>query len=272
MAFYLAPRLLRCYKKVATEALNEIYTISFRPSMDPDSRLPGEDEYAFVRYTDKPDRDVEYFWYLFKAVIINMAREEKLGRDFLDLDPTILPLTAKAQTPTVATQVKFISSYLNSLQKAALYSQIQDTIVNVFEDLAFALIMAPSPSQVAFARMVTFAKRWDGWADSSFRLNGKSSLVSLLHIGLVSFRCSAEERAGLMPHLQHAASSHGVDMGPLFDYGVEIGRPSILDRILLVEDMSNHIQLRYGVKVSPRTKGVKLVRALQNLSFDEKSE
>ena len=52
-------------------------------------------------------------------------------------------------------------------------------------------------------------------------------------------------------------------MGLLFECGVRFGRPSILDKIMLVQDMTTYINDVYGVNVSSQTKGIKLVRLLR---------
>lgn len=225
-----------------------------------------EDAYAFVRYTDKPDRDVEYFWYLFKAVVINMGRDEHLGLSFLNLPKEVLPLDFLARRPTLGSQVDRISVHLNALQKEGAYETIQSLIVEVYEDLTSALLEKGSPSKISVERLLTFAKRWDEWAAPSFAIRQTSPYVAMLHIALIAFRCTKGQRSILFGLLSKASLSPEEFLEPLFDCGVRFGRPSILDRVMSIEDMTDHIQRSYRIKVSPRTKGFKLLRSLQKIS------
>jgi len=219
--------------------------------------LPEEDAYAFIKDTNKPDRNVEYFWYLFKSVLLNMGRDERLGRDFIDFDGLPVP------RPSLAKQLDFISSHLNALQKAGHYEKIQDLIVNVFEDLIFAFLEAPSPSRVGFERLLTFVKRWSTWADPPYVMQDSSHAVCLLHIGYVGLRCTRDKRTTLFALIRAYLQDDDANLGPLFDFGIAIGRPSIVDCVLLMQDMTAYIMARYGCKVSPSTKGLKLVRTLK---------
>lgn len=228
-----------------------------------------EDAYAFVRDTDKPDRNVEYFWYLFKAVVANMGRDEHLGRDFLNLPPEIVPHAMSVKRPTLGSQVDQISAHLNALQKEKAYNSIQSIIVDVYEDLACALLEKGSPAKISVERLLTFAKRWDEWADADFAMRPTSPYVAMLHISLVGFRCTKDQRAVLFSLLAEAASAPEYFLGDLFDCGVRFGRPSILDRVSSMGDMTGHIKSCYGLKVSPRTKGFKLLKSLQKVSEEK---
>jgi len=222
---------------------------------------PEEDQYAFIKNTNKPDRNVEYFWYIFKAFVVNMGREERLGRDFIDFQN--ISLSVRGSSPTLSKQIEIISTHLNSLQKAGDYNNIQHVIVNVLEDLIFAFLESPSPSQGGFERLLTFVKRWRNWANPAYTTEPTSESVCLLYIGYVGYRCTKEERTTLFQLIRSYLDGDDADLGPLFDYGISIGRPAIVDQIILMQDMSAHIMARYGFKVSPRTKGVKLVRTLK---------
>lgn len=227
--------------------------------------LPEEDQYAFIKDTNKPDRNVEYFWYLFKAVVINMGRDERLGRNFIDFEDVsaFSSFSRSKSRPTLAKQLEIISSHLNALQKAGEYGKIQDVIVNIFEDLIFAFLESPFPSRVGFERLLTFVKRWRDWADPIYTMEPSSQSVCLLYIGYVGYRCTKEERTTLFQLIRSYLEDGDANLGPLFDYGIAIGRPAIVDRIILMQDMSEYIMIRYGCKVSPRTRGFKLVRTLK---------
>ena len=153
-----------------------------------------KDKYAFVRDSDKPDRDVEYFWYLFKVAVVKLGKDEGLGESFLHLPEDILPTEFLMTRPSIASQIDHISTHLNELQRKEEYAAIQTVIVEVFEDLTTALLKKGSPSKVAVGRLLTFAKRWDEWAEPEFAMRQSSCYVALLHICLVGFRCTKDQR------------------------------------------------------------------------------
>jgi len=225
-----------------------------------DLSLPNEDAYMFLRYTDKPDRDVEYFWCLFKANIVNMARDYKLGREFLELPPSARTLPR----PTVAKQVEAISHQLNQWQAEGAYGKIQEQIVGSFEDLVWAFI-SHQGSRSSTELLLTFARRWDSWCHPEYTV-ASSFLVGMLRIYLTSFRCTKGERDSICAILSTIDGDADVDagaLGMLFDLGISTGKSSIVEAVTGMRDMTNHIIEVYGIKLSPRTRGPKLIRVLQ---------
>lgn len=203
-----------------------------------------EEKYKFLKYTHKPDRDVEYFWYNFKNFIVNAS--------------TRYPLPKKAQ-------IESVSSLLNTLQEEKAYDAIQEIIKKVIADSGWILLSSHADCHTS-ELYITFVKRWSKWASSKFTLEG-TKVLAFFRIHMVTFSVyDAEEKDYLIELLSDMKSSSDVlecDLEELFLLGVRTGKTSILDNLKPFVDFEEVSVKYFGVKVPNRTKGHKTIRLLQ---------
>jgi len=205
-----------------------------------------EEKYKFLRYTEKPDRDVEYFWYIFKDFVVNTATRYPLTKD------------PKAF-------IESLSSTLNKLQEEKAYDDIQEKIKEVIMAIGWVLMSSHADSHTSHLYL-TFVKRWSKWTPPKFTLEG-TQVLALFRIHMVTFSLEeGEEKDFLIDLLSDMKSLSDVfqyDLEELFLLGIRTGKTSILDNLKPFLDFEEVSVKHFGVKVHQRTKGQKVIRLLQ---------
>lgn len=223
-----------------------------------------EEKYKFLRYTEKPDRDVEYFWYIFKDFVVNTATRYPLTKDpkaFIDFEH-------KCEKSTDEPKLSFIeslSSTLNNLQEEKAYDDIQEKIKEVIMAIGWVLVSSHADSHTSHLYL-TFVKRWSKWTPPKFTLEG-TQVLALFRIHMVTFSLEeGEEKDFLIDLLSDMKSLSDVfqyDLEELFLLGIRTGKTSILDNLKPFLDFEEVSVKHFGVKVHQRTKGQKVIRLLQ---------
>lgn len=205
-----------------------------------------EEKYKFLRYTEKPDRDVEYFWYIFKDFVINTATRYPLIKD------------PKAY-------IENLSTTLNQLQEEKAYDDIQESIKEVIMTIGWLLLSTHADSHTSHLYL-TFVKRWSKWASPEFTLEG-TEVLALVRIHMVTFSLEErEEKEFLIDLLGDLKSPRDVfeyDFEELFLLGIRTGKTAILNNLKPFLDFEEVSMKHFGVKVHKQTKGQKVIRLLQ---------
>jgi len=211
-----------------------------------------EEKYKFLRYTEKPDRDVEYFWYIFKDFLLNIASRYPISKN-----PKFL--------------VDTLSSKFNNLQREKAYDKIQSIIKKVIEDVGWILSSSHADSHTSHL-FLTFVKRWSKWASPEFSLKGSESFA-LFKIHMISFSLDERRRKVLFDLLEDLTSSENVfeeDLEELFLFGIKTGKASVIDALQPLLDFERVAMKYFGTKVHKLTKGPKVIRLLKG--YERKSQ
>lgn len=117
----------------------------------------GDNSFQHILKTEKPDKEIEYFWLTFKK--------------------SIHPYVDKHEQ----NNIKKISDTLNKLQKEEQYNQIEYFISKYLHDICFSILMTKDFTEIDHLK--TNIKRWE--RISKYKIFNKNDLVGIM-LGIAS--------------------------------------------------------------------------------------
>ena len=203
---------------------------------------------------DLPDKDIEIFWYSWKNAIQNAFRHKK---DILKLF-----------------KLNEYSHNLNSLQAINDYIGIQQIIQTYLERHVIISIENYIDSYNCNI-LDTHLKRWSKLTKKSSKLDKRVIRNSnynfkLFTLYLIILNDKTIDNKKLNPNNNKKLSDKevlldhviGYRFKDIIEYVVENKKASILDKMLLIEDQSEYISLKYNTTYYKGTKGHKILKKI----------
>lgn len=233
---------------------------------------------SFTVSNDDPDKELEYFWGIFKSTLISVSYKLSLCGFLDDLSPMA----------HVKDQVEDISQFLNSCKSKHEYTVISKTIVHVYNSLAKCLLTmcgivskqygtngAEECMHVksSIGHVLGFSKRWKQW--KCFKISGHfiSHLTSVNLLTIVNASFGIEDihdRNNIRVLTMSYMGARNVEtLIGIFDIGVRSCKSVVIDNVSKIaasdnlgSQLTEYVMKTYNVKYSVTTKGCKLVRLL----------
>lgn len=200
--------------------------------------------YDNILKTDKPDREIEHFWYTFKGRIIKL----------LDNDGVY--------------EIQQLSNRLNNLQKNEQYDEIEEYITNHIENIGY-LVLQYSDYQEAFYLM-TNLKRWS--RISKHNLCVDSNLFYCLLKVYISIHKNNQEEIPAKKNIIDSINRYAREKSDIHIINI-VNNAIIHNYHNIIDHLRDHINIRDFVNkneyddiplyILKKSKGIKLMKYLK---------
>ena len=196
---------------------------------------------------DLPDRDIEIFWYSWKNILYNAFKKKETIINSFDLIQKSL--------------------HLNKLQGLCEYSNIQLYIQQSLEN--HVILAIENYIDTYHCNILeTHLKRWDKITKSYSNLNNTDiknysynfRLFSLYKLILNEKKQPDFEKTILLDNIIE------YKFNTIVDYAIIINKGNILDKILALSDISEHLMTKYNTTYIKGSKGNKILKKIKQIN------
>ena len=211
-----------------------------------------ENEYiSFVSNKRLPDKEIEIFWYGWKAHLNNIFRPETKKNDkFMDKFNLVN-----------------LSNHLNSLQQK---EQFTDIIYCIEKNLSLHLqICLENHIDLYYTNICyTFIKRWKKIKESStliYLINDNDCIKNFILFEIYYLILNSKTLLTDQDKLSIYDALFFSDINNIIDFAITYKKSNILDKLREHFDVLEYIENKYDIKFSNKTKSHKIIKKLLSI-------
>ena len=200
-----------------------------------------EDPYFTIKNNDKPDKDIEIFWYGLKSMVMNTFNDQPP----IDLDS--------------------YSEILNNLQSKEKYLEIEKHILEYISHICRIYVIHKC-SEYNCNLLHTQLKRWSNVAKkydifSSINSHKTNKECCLFFIYLTYFKYDASPE--MNNFFNKLSVDSDIDIEALIDISITYEYDYFLDKLASFQNITESINKKYNINMHHKTSGKKILQTIK---------